>query len=439
MRTASLPRRSSSLHAGSDSDGTLHELCHACRGGGGGGGSGGGSGGGGSVSPAATAPVSPSPAPSDRTYFGALPAGAVSKARASSLCRSRASFGGDAYDDAAPIPHDREATQRRLRLALTFCLLFLLVQALGGYLAHSLAILADACHLVTDLASYGVALLSVHVAGRAPTHRHSYGFHRAEVLGACCSVLLIWVLTGLLAYEAIARLITPPEGLPVQPRIMIVLALLGVIFNVGMLAILGHGHDHDHSHGHSQDHDHDHDPDHVGHPTGGHATNINRRAAVLHAMGDLAGSSILLVSSFAIYLRPETAPLIDPACTLLFVVIVLGATVPVIRIAAGVMMQATPPGLSLAALSTELRAIAGVAGVHAVHAWSLSPGVTACSAHLRLESDGLHGPADGAVLTAAHAVARSHHITFPVFQIESALSGCPSQLVASRIDAGPYV
>jgi zinc transporter 2 len=123
---------------------------------------------------------------------------------------------------------------------------------MGGYMSHSLAILTDAAHLLSDVASMGISIAAIKLAQNPATKEYTFGFAKAEVLGALISVMMIWVLTGGLVYEAICRLIQPTE---VDGEVMCIVAVSGLLVNIAMLTILG---GHGHSHGPSGDHGHAH-------------------------------------------------------------------------------------------------------------------------------------------------------------------------------------
>ncbi|GAB4819948.1 hypothetical protein N2152v2_006994 [Parachlorella kessleri] len=158
-----------------------------------------------------------------------------------------------------------KSTQRKLILALIFAFLFMIVEVVGGIYAHSLAVITDAAHLLSDVSGFAVsALAAVYAAKRSQEH-FSYGYHRVEVLGALASILSVWLVTGVLLFEAVNRIITPE---PVNGKVMFILALTGVAVNILLVVILGHSHDHahgghSHSHGghsHSHGHTHSHGP-----------------------------------------------------------------------------------------------------------------------------------------------------------------------------------
>eukprot|EP00808_Paulinella_micropora_P003506 g67138.t1 len=188
---------------------------------------------------------------------------------------------------------DENATaRRRLSQAALFCLLFMLAEVVGGYLANSLSIMTDAAHLLSDLASFLISIFALWVAQRPPTSKLSFGFHRAEILGALVSVVLIWLLTGILILEAGRRIYEPQE---VNGKLMFVVAAIGLCVNIAMGFILfqndvAHSHGlggHGHSHG-------DHGRSHVGHDSGhGHSEDIPLTSIEGHELSYGSGHSYL--------------------------------------------------------------------------------------------------------------------------------------------------
>jgi solute carrier family 30 (zinc transporter), member 2 len=156
-------------------------------------------------------------------------------------------------------------TKQKLLLAVIFASIFMCVEVVGGIMSHSLAILTDAAHLLSDTAGFIVALLAAHWAAKKSGEHFSYGYHRVEVLGALASIMSVWLVTGILLAEAVKRLLSPS---PVDGRAMFVLAVIGVVVNLMLMWILGAHHHHGHGHSHAP-HDHSHGHDHrCGH---GHA------------------------------------------------------------------------------------------------------------------------------------------------------------------------
>ncbi|KAJ0106302.1 hypothetical protein Patl1_17379 [Pistacia atlantica] len=155
---------------------------------------------------------------------------------------------------------ERSASMRKLLIAVVLCIIFMSVEVVGGIKANSLAILTDAAHLLSDVAAFAISLFSLWASGWEANPRQSYGFFRIEILGALVSIQLIWLLAGILVYEAIARLIHDTGE--VKGFLMFVVSAFGLVVNIAMAILLGHdhghGHGHDHGHGHGHGHSHGH-------------------------------------------------------------------------------------------------------------------------------------------------------------------------------------
>ena len=174
--------------------------------------------------------------------------------------------------------------RRKLILASVLCLVFMVAEVVGGIWSNSLAIATDAAHLLTDFASFMISLFAIWMAARPKSQKMSFGWHRAEVLGAIVSVLMIWVVTGVLVYMAVIRLVT--RQFEIKAEVMLITSGLGVLVNIIMGASL-----HQHGHTHGGGGGHGHDAEH-GHSHGAHGDkeNINVKAAFIHVIGDFLQS-----------------------------------------------------------------------------------------------------------------------------------------------------
>ncbi|KAG8464410.1 hypothetical protein KFE25_003473 [Diacronema lutheri] len=177
--------------------------------------------------------------------------------------------------------HRKADSQRKLKMAAGLALTFMTIEIVGGMLAHSLAILTDAAHMLSDVAGFLVSLIALSITSRPPDETFSFGYHRAEVLGALFSIFAVWFMTGILVYEAINRLITPQV---IEGRIMGVTAIAGVVLNLVLMRVLGeHGHSHGgHSHGGHSHGGHSHG----GHSHGGHGHGHGHGHARAHVQAD---------------------------------------------------------------------------------------------------------------------------------------------------------
>jgi cation diffusion facilitator family transporter len=278
-----------------------------------------------------------------------------------------------------------KVARRKLIVAILLVFIFLLVELGGGILSGSLAIMTDAAHMLSDLVGYAISLCSMWLSGRQPTKNMSFGYHRAEVVGAVISIQIIWIMSGFLIYEAVKRVIS--QDFNINADIMLIIAGTGVAVNIiiGVALRPPHGAGHSHgpqSHDRPSDHGHDHRHDHK-------PQNLNVRAAFIHVVGDLIFSIGVLAAAFIIRYKPDWS-LADPICTFIFSLMVVITTFAVMRDALHVLMEGTPKQLSFDAIKTDLLHVPGVVSVHNMHIWSLTTDKSAMDVHLAIDPE-MHG------------------------------------------------
>ena len=219
--------------------------------------------------------------------------------------------------------------RKQLGIATVLCAVFVLGEIVGGYLSGSLAIMADAAHMFSDLASFGVSLLVLWISDKKPTKSMTFGYHRAEALGALATLCMIWYVTGILVYLAVRRI--HDQDFEIHDTTMLVVASAAVAFNI-LLGFTLHG-----ACGHLPGHNHSHGLGGGGHSHHSHgeagpdaesggvdvSRQINIRAALIHVLGDLLQSIGVLISSLLIKFFGESYKIADPICTLIFAVIVV--------------------------------------------------------------------------------------------------------------------
>jgi cobalt-zinc-cadmium efflux system protein len=254
--------------------------------------------------------------------------------------------------------------ERRLRTALALNAGIVVVQVVVGLAASSLGLLADAGHNLTDVAALAVSLVAVRLARRPATSARSFGLHRGTILAAqvnAASVLVVCVLIGI---EAVRRLADP---VPVHGGWVLGVALVAAAINLLAVRAIGHS---GHHHGHGG-HDHQGEPD------------LNLRSASLHLVGDAAASVGVAVAG-AVILLTGGWEWLDPAVSLANSVLIGWQGWRLLRETAEVLLEATPAGLDLAALTDAMQRAEGVEHVHDLHVWTLSSDVRALSAHVVL-------------------------------------------------------
>lgn len=268
--------------------------------------------------------------------------------------------------------------RKKLILASILCVIFMIAEIIGGIYSNSLAIATDAAHLLADLASFMISLFALWIAARPSTKRLSFGWYRAEVIGALTSVLMIWVVTAILFYLAVIR--TIERDFELDGKVMLITSGLGILVNVIMGATL-HGHGHSHGGATSPNSSHGHGHSH-GNGGGGHSEeNINVRAAFIHVLSDFVQSLGVFIAALVIYFKPEWS-IIDPICTFMFSILVLATTIAIMKDALLVLMEGTPKYLDYTEVMGTFLQIGGVVRVHNLRIWALSINKIALSAHL---------------------------------------------------------
>jgi cobalt-zinc-cadmium efflux system protein len=252
-------------------------------------------------------------------------------------------------------PDLRDAADRRaLRAAFGITALFLVVEVVGGFLAGSLALLADAGHMATDLASLGLALFALRLAAREPTPEKTFGWRRTEILAALANGTALGATAVFIAIEAIGRLREPPA---VAGGLMLTVAVLGLVANLIAAAVLFRG----------------------------RASSLNLRAAFLHVATDALGSAAAIVAALGVALFGWR--LADPLVALALSGLVLVSAWRLVRESVDVLMEATPGHVDLRELEGAMLAVPSVRGVHDLHVWTLTSGYHAMSAHVEIAAD----------------------------------------------------
>ena len=244
---------------------------------------------------------------------------------------------------------------RRVMLALTITGLFMVVEVVGGILSGSLALLADAGHMLTDTMALALAALAFHVSKRPPDRQLTYGYHRFQILAAFVNGLSLLLIVGWILYEAVGRLIAPVD---VTGRTMLVGAAAGLIVNIIAFAIL-----------HSGDRE-----------------NLNIRGAALHVAGDLLGSVAAIVAALVIIYTGWMA--IDPILSVAVAALIFKSATLLIRRSAHVLLEGAPDWLDVDDMQQKLIAeLPDIESIHHVHVWGLTPQDLMLTMHMRLHDE----------------------------------------------------
>ncbi len=252
---------------------------------------------------------------------------------------------------------DPSASREPLARALGLTLAFMAVEVVVGWWSGSLALLADAGHMLNDASALAVALFVARMATRPRTSRKTYGYRRAEVLGALLNASMLLGAAVLVVHEAIERLASPPE---VKGLGVVVTSVLGLLVNLAAVWILSRG----------------------------RSRSINVRAALFHVLGDALGSVAALIAGLAIYLGGWR--LADPLASMAIASLLVLGSLRLLMETVHVLMEGIPPGLDVQDVMETIRETPGVEEVHDLHLWALTPEAPVLTAHVVID-DAEHG------------------------------------------------
>lgn len=247
-------------------------------------------------------------------------------------------------------PHSAAAASRgRLLAVFVLTLAIFGVEAVGGFAAGSLALLADAGHMLTDVAGIGLALLAIWVGSRPASAERTFGHQRLEILAAIVNAVLLFGVGAFILFAAVRRLAEPPV---VESGLMIAVALVGLAGNGASLWLL----------------------------RGVQAQSLNVRGAFLEVLSDFAGSAAVIVAGVVIALTGFGAA--DPIASMVIGILIFPRTWRLLRDAVDVLLEATPKGLDMALVRAHILEAPGVIECHDLHAWTITSGMNVVSAHV---------------------------------------------------------
>ena len=255
----------------------------------------------------------------------------------------------DAHDHTQAL---RGASKRNLTLALILIGGYMVVEIIGGVLSGSLALIADAGHMLTDAAAIGLALAAMHFATRAASARRTFGYHRLEILAALVNALALGGISVWVMIEAYHRFTRIPE---VEGGLMLVVGSIGLVVNVAAARVLHRSVKH----------------------------SINVEGAFQHVIADLLGSVAVVVSGLLIWAFGWH--IADPILSVLIGILILFNTWRLLAKVVHILLEGAPEHIDLYALGNRIEMVEGVAGIHDVHCWTLAPGYDALSAHVTVE------------------------------------------------------
>jgi cobalt-zinc-cadmium efflux system protein len=246
------------------------------------------------------------------------------------------------------------SNMRRVTIALVLTGAFMIVEAIGGIISGSLALLADAGHMLTDTMALALAAFAFHVSKRPADSRLTYGYQRFQILAAFVNGLSLLVIVGWILYEAVSRFLVPEQ---VMGRTMLVVAALGLVVNIIAFVVLH----------------------------GGDRENLNIRGAALHVAGDLLGSVAAIVAAVVIIYTGWMA--IDPLLSIAVAILILKSAWLLVKRSAHVLLEGAPEWLDVEEMQDNLvKNIPEVRSIHHVHVWGLTPQDLMLTMHVSVDN-----------------------------------------------------
>jgi cobalt-zinc-cadmium efflux system protein len=270
--------------------------------------------------------------------------------------------------------------KRRLRITLAMSATYMVAEIVGGYLSDSLALLADAGHMLADVASIALSLVALWIAERPATSNRTFGFYRAEILAALANGALLWAISIYIVFEAIGRLGEPHE---VRGGLMLVIAAGGLVTNIVSLFVIGGGHD-----------------------------NLNMRGAWLHVLADALGSVGAILAGVLIWTFGWE--LADPIISILIAGLVVWSGWGLLRESVLILMESAPLGIDPDRVQDTMMSVPGVTHVHDLHVWTISSGIFAMAAHVVVPDQTSHRAVLKQLRDALHDNYGIDHITVQI-------------------------
>ena len=274
--------------------------------------------------------------------------------------------------------------KKRLALVFGFTLLYLIAEVIGGLLTRSLALLADAGHMLTDVAGLGLALFAIRFAERPATPERTYGYYRVEILAAVINAVVLIGISLYILYEAYERFRNPPE---VQSGAMLIVAAIGLAVNIAGILILRKGSE----------------------------ESLNMKGAYFEVLSDMLTSIGVIVAG--VIMLTTGWYYADPLISAGIGLFILPRTWILLKEAVGVLLEGAPSDVNITALRDAIESVPGVASAHDLHVWTLTSGMNAMSAHVVLADGATH---DNVLAAVRERVTSGFKIAHVTVQIEPA-------------------
>ena len=288
--------------------------------------------------------------------------------------------GHDEYLEQTIAARDTKGYQRTLFISFVIITGYMFVEAIGGWLTGSLALLSDAGHMLSDSIALGATLMAFKIGEKAATHQKTYGYKRFEIVVASINGATLVIIALMIFYEAIKRINSPPE---IATQGMLIVATIGMLVNIlvawlmhrGSHATDAHSHNHNSNKGEVADNNSDTKA----------PANLNMQSAYLHVLSDLMGSVAAIIA--ALLMMSFGWIWADAAASVIVAILILFSGYRVVRDSLHILMEGTPAGISLLDIEQKVLAHPQVQTVHDLHVWSITSGLNALSCHVVVDGD----------------------------------------------------
>lgn len=303
------------------------------------------------------------------------------------------------------LPHTNKGIEKRFIFSIALTLIILAAEVIGGLWTGSLALLSDAAHVFMDVFALGLSFLALRLSALPPDDRHTYGYHRLEVLAALINGITLGAIAIGIFSEAWKRWQNPAE---IKSLEMLVIAAIGLLVNLAVAFILHNPSDHGNHNGHR------------------HTEDVNIKSAYLHVLGDAISSFGVILAALVIWRTGWQW--VDPLMSILIGVLILVSSWRVLRSSLHILVEGVPEGLSLNDVGNTMSSIPGVIEVHDLHIWSICSGHVSLSAHVIVEDQTTQSNA--AMMAALKHVLHEHFdIEHTTIQFECAACGQGNSLI----------
>jgi len=283
--------------------------------------------------------------------------------------------GHDRHLKQTTAPRDTKGYQRTLLFSFIIITGYMFIEAIGGWLTGSLALLSDAGHMLSDAVALGATLMAFKIGEKAATHQKTFGYKRFEILVATVNGATLVIIALMIFYEAIKRFNSPPE---IATQGMLIVATIGMLVNILVAWMMhrssrdgeAHGHSHEVNNGENEEKE---------------PVNLNMQSAYLHVLSDLMGSVAAIVA--ALLMMSFGWVWADAVASVIVAILILFSGYRVVRDSVHILMEGTPEGISLVDVEEKLLAHPQVQKVHDLHIWSITSGLNALSCHVVVDGE----------------------------------------------------